>query len=90
MTRVLAPFTPLFSKRIWQNAQVLLMGAMGLDRERRYHRYNRVLGRAGLSSLEVSRVLLGLLLEVFAGEGPLVRRRFWGGSRWALCWRMAG
>jgi hypothetical protein len=28
MIRLLAPFMPLFSKRVWQNAQVLLMGAI--------------------------------------------------------------
>ena len=27
MIRVLAPFVPLFSKRVWQNAQILLTGA---------------------------------------------------------------
>ena len=27
MIRLLAPFVPLFSKHVWQNAQVLLMGA---------------------------------------------------------------
>ena len=88
MIRVLAPFAPLFSKRVWQNARILLMGAilapgrrtvsstlraMGLDQERRFHRYHRVLSRAQWSSLEVSRVLLGLLVETFVPEGdPLV------------------
>jgi hypothetical protein len=28
MIRLLAPFAPLFSKRLWQNVQVLLMGAI--------------------------------------------------------------
>jgi hypothetical protein len=46
---------------------------MGLDQERRFHRYHRVLSRASWSSLEVSRVLLGLLVEAFVPEGgPLV------------------
>src|ERR687885_853987 len=88
MIRVLAPFAPLFSKRVWQNVQVLLMGAilapgartvgsalraMGLDREKRFHRYHRVLSRASWSSLEVGRVLLGLVVEAFVPEGdPLV------------------
>ncbi len=88
MIRFLAPFAPLFSKRVWQNAQVLLMGAilapgrrtvssalraMGLDQYKRFHRYHRVLSRARWSSLEVSRVLLGLLVEAFVPEGdPLV------------------
>src|ERR671914_567302 len=87
MVQVLTPFAPLFSKRIWQHTQVLLIGAilapgartvssalraMGLDREKRFHRYHRVLSRARWSSLEASRILLGLLLEVFVGEGPLI------------------
>ena len=88
MIRVLLPFVPLFSKRVWRNAQVLLVGAilapgrrtvssalraMGLDRERRFHRYHRVLSSARWSSLEASRILLGLLLEAFVvGEGPLI------------------
>jgi hypothetical protein len=87
MVQVLAPFAPLFSKRVWQNVQLLLMGAilapgrrtvssalraLGLDHEKRFHRYHRVLSRARWSSLEASRILLGLLLEAFVGEGPLI------------------
>jgi hypothetical protein len=46
---------------------------MGLDRERRFHRYHRVLSRANWSSLGASRVLLGLLVEAFVPEGgPLL------------------
>src|SRR5215204_3713924 len=88
MVQVLAPFAPLFSKRVWQNAQLLLIGAilapgrrtvssalraMGLDQEKRFHRYHRVLSRASWSSREASRVLLGLLVEAFVPEGdPLI------------------
>jgi len=88
MVQALAPFAPLFSKRVWQHAQVLLVGAilapgrrtvcaalrtMGLDRFERFHRYHRVLSRARWSSLQASRILLGLLLEAFVvGGGPLV------------------
>jgi hypothetical protein len=74
MVQALAPFAPLFSKRIWQHAQLLLIGAilapgrrtvssalraMGLDQYKRFHRYHRVLSRARWSSLEASRILLG-------------------------------
>src|SRR3712207_237245 len=46
---------------------------MGLDQEKRFPRYHRVLSRASWSSREVSRVLLGLLVEAFVPEGdPLV------------------
>jgi hypothetical protein len=88
MVQALAPFAPLFSKRVWRHAQLLLVGAilapgrrtvsstlraMGLDQEKRFHRYHRVLSRASWSSREVSRVLLGLLVEAFVPEGgPLV------------------
>jgi DDE superfamily endonuclease len=46
--------------------------AMGLDQNKRFHRYHRVLSRASWSSREASRILLGLLVKVFAPEGPLV------------------
>src|SRR5215217_7812517 len=88
MIRVLLPLVPLFSKRVFRHAQVLLAGAilapgartvssalraMGLDQEKRFHRYHRVLSRASWSSRKVSRVLLGLLVEAFVPEGdPLV------------------
>jgi hypothetical protein len=88
MVQVLAPFAPLFSKRVWRHAQLLLveailapgrrtvssaLRAMGLNQEKRFHRYHRVLSRASWSSREVSCVLLGLLVKVFVPEGgPLV------------------
>jgi DDE superfamily endonuclease len=88
MIRALAPFAPLFSKRVWRHVQVLVAGAilapgcrtvssalhaMGLDREKRFHRYHRVLSHASWSSVEASRVLLRLLVETFVAEGdPLV------------------
>jgi hypothetical protein len=88
MIRALAPFAPLFSKSVFQHVQVLVAGAilapgrrtvssalraMGLDQEKRFHRYHRILSRASWSSREVSRILLGLLLEAFVSEGdPLV------------------
>src|ERR671912_1797765 len=87
MIRLLASFAPLFSERLWQHVQVLLAGtilapgkrtvasalrAVGLEEERRFCRYHRVLSRAVWSSREVSRVLLRLLIEAFVPEGPLV------------------
>lgn len=88
MIRVLLPFVPLFSKRVFKHAQVLLTGAilapgkrtvssalhaMGLSQEERFHRYHRVLSRARWSSRKVSGVLLGVLVEMFVAEGdPLV------------------
>jgi len=47
--------------------------AVGLDQEKRFHRYHRVLSRASWSSLKATGVLLGLLVEAFVPEGdPLV------------------
>ena len=45
---------------------------MGLDQHKRFHCYHRVLSRASWSSREASRILLGLLVEAFVGEGPLI------------------
>jgi hypothetical protein len=85
--QMLAPFAPLFSERVWRHVQVLVAGtilapgkrtvssalrAMGLEGEKRFHRYHRVLSRASWSSREASRVLLQLLAEAFVPDGPLV------------------
>src|SRR5215204_912031 len=87
MVQALAPFAPLFSRCVFRHVQVLVAGAilapgkrtvasalraMGLDQEKRFHRYHRVLSRAGWSSRKVSRVLLGLLVEAFVPEGSPV------------------
>jgi hypothetical protein len=87
MVQVLAPFVPLFSERVWQHVRLLVAGAIlapgkrtvasalravGLQEERRFCRYHRVLSRAVWSSREASHVLLGLLVEAFVPEGPLV------------------
>jgi hypothetical protein len=88
MIGILAPFAPLFSERVFEHAQVLIAGAiltpgrrtvssalraMGLDQQRTFHRYHRVLSRAKWSSMEASRILLDSLVEAFVPEGdPLV------------------
>ena len=88
MIRVFAPFAPLFSKPVFQHVHVLLMGAilapgkrtvssalkaMGLDQQKNFHRYHRVLSHAVWSSGEASRILSELLVEAFVPEGePLV------------------
>ena len=46
--------------------------AMGLESERTFHRYHRVLSRATWSSREASCVLLRLLVEAFVPDGLLV------------------
>ncbi len=87
MILLLRPFAPLFSKRVWMHAQVLLMGALltpahrtvtaalrvvGLGQSPHFQRYHRVLNRASWSPLAVGRVLLHLLIVAFVPAGPLV------------------
>jgi hypothetical protein len=87
MVQVLAPFVPLFSKRVWQHALLLLAGTilapgkrtvtaalhvMGLSQSKQFYRYHRVLNRAKWSGREVARVLLSLLVGALAPDGPLV------------------
>jgi hypothetical protein len=70
-------FVPLFSNLVWQHAQVLLVGTiltpgqrtvaaalriMGLNAERQFQTYHRVLNRAAGSSWAVSRELLKWLV----------------------------
>jgi DDE superfamily endonuclease len=87
LLNVIVSFAPLFSKRVWKHAQVLLIGAilapgkrtvtaalraMGLQEELHFYNYHRVLNRAVWSSLAASRGLLGLLVTAFAPTGVLV------------------
>lgn len=85
---VLHHFSPVFSERIWDWAQVLVAGAilaphkrtvtsvlriMGLSQQRQYQNYHRVLNRARWSGLRASRILLGLLVAAFSVAGmPLI------------------
>jgi len=84
---ILGAFARLFSKRIWEHAQILLLGAilspvertvtaalrvMGLSWEKHFQNYHRVLNRAVWSSLEASRILLGLLINTFVIRGPVL------------------
>jgi len=84
---ILQPFAPVFSERIWDWVQVLLVGAIlsprqrtvsaalrivGLGQERQFQNYHRVLNRARWSGLEASRLLLKLLVTTFvAGDAAL-------------------
>src|SRR3990172_6117940 len=84
---ILGAFARLFSKRIWEHARILLIGAilspaertvtaalrvMGLSGEKHFQNFHRVLNRAVWSSLEASHVLLGLLISTFATSGPII------------------
>jgi len=87
MLALLAPFAPLFGRRVWPSAVVLVVGTLlapgkrtvtaalrmlGLAHTRRFERYHRVLNRARWSSLAVSRVLLSLLVAACVPAGPLL------------------
>jgi hypothetical protein len=84
---ILSCFCSLLSHRVWQQAQVLVIGAilypgsrtvsailrvMGVSQERRFGKYHRVLSRAVWSSRKVSRRLLVHLLHTFAASGVMV------------------
>lgn len=77
---ILHHFMPVFSERIWDWVQVMVMGAilapkkrtvtavlqvLGLGEEKHFQNYHRVLNRATWSGLEVSKILLGLIVSVF-------------------------
>jgi hypothetical protein len=84
---MLGAFARLFSKRIWEHTKTLLLGAvlcpaertvtavlrvMGLSGEKHFQNYHRILNRAVWSSREASHILLGVLLQAFAGSGPVI------------------
>src|SRR5215813_5459444 len=87
LTRLIVKFAPLFSKRVWEHVEVLVVGAllapgkrtvtavlrvMGLSQEGQFQKYHRVLNRARWSSVAVARVLLGLVVGTFVPTGPVV------------------
>jgi hypothetical protein len=87
LTRLIVKFAPLFSKRVWEYVQVLVVGAlltpgqrtvtavlrvMGLSQERHFENYHRVLNRARWSSLATAGVLLELVVHSFAPSGVVV------------------
>jgi len=77
---MLGAFARLFSKRIWEHAMLCpgertvaaVLRVMGLSGEKHFQNYHRVLNRAVWSSLEASRILLGLLIQAFARSGPVI------------------
>lgn len=87
MIQALAPLAPLFSKRLWAHVQLLVaattlppgkrtvtsaLRAVGLEEERQFCRYHRVLNRAAWSGKEAARVLVGSLVEALVPDGPLL------------------
>jgi hypothetical protein len=75
------------TKRVWDHAQVLIVGAllapgkrtvtsilrvMGLTQEAQFQKYHRVLNRARWSRRAVARRLLSLVVNTFVPAGPIV------------------
>lgn len=85
---MLHPFEGCFSVRVWEWAKVLLIGAilapgertvaailrvMGLQNDKQFQNYHRVLNRAKWSSRELSRVLLQVLVRLLVpADAPIV------------------
>jgi len=88
MIAVLEPFAPVFRKRIWDRAKVLVVGAilvpgqrtvasvlrvMGLSQDRHFQNYHRLLSRDRWASRALSPILLRLLTDAFVPkEAPVV------------------
>jgi len=84
---VLAAFAPLFTEPSWRRAQALLCGTLlapanhtltaalrvlGLAHQPGFQNYHRLLNRARWSARQAAQVLLGLLVEAFVPEGPVI------------------
>ena len=87
MIVLLAPFAQLFADGVWLHTQVLVVGAtlapgkrtvssclrvMGLSGEAHFTNYHRVLNRAQWSTLQVGRIMLGLLVRAFVPPGAVI------------------
>lgn len=84
---ILQAFMPVFSERTFDWVQDMVVGAilapgkrtvsallsvLGMNGEKQYQRYHRVLNRAKWSSLEVAKILLGVLVSAFVASGNTV------------------
>jgi hypothetical protein len=84
---IIGPFAHVFSTRVWQHVQLLIIGAIlapgkrtitsvlrvtGKSDEAHFTNYHRVLNRAVWSSLHASRILLMLLVRLGVPNGPLI------------------
>ena len=84
---VIVTFQPLFSKRVFMHAHLLLAGAiltpakrtissvlriMVLGEEKNFHKYHRLLSTAQWSARKAAQLLLKQLLDCFLPEGDVV------------------
>jgi hypothetical protein len=87
LLNLIVVFQPLFTKPVWEQSQVLLLGALlargtrtvtaclravGLSAEKHFQNYHRVLNRARWSVWQASRILFGLLLVLVPAPGAIV------------------
>jgi hypothetical protein len=87
LAMVLGAFAPMFSKRVFEHVQLLMVGAilapgkrtvtsvlrvMGKPDDRHFQNYQRVLSRAQWPALRGGRLLLRLLWRAFVPTGPVV------------------
>lgn len=87
ITTMIGAFAPLFSKRVFEHATLWLVGAIlalgrrtvvavlrvvGKSHDGYFQNYYCLPNRARWSPIKASRVLLGLLLDAFVPEGPVV------------------
>jgi hypothetical protein len=84
---VLAAFASQFTKPTWKNLQTLFMGVvlcrgprritnilrvMGLMHERNFSKYHRILSHAKWNGLALSKILLGLLIQILPDSWPIL------------------
>ena len=89
---ILSLFAPLFSRRVWPQAQTLLVGALlapgkrtvsavlevvGLSQQPTFQPYHRVVNRCVWSPLAGSKLLLEALVAAFVPQGCLVLGLGW-------------
>lgn len=82
-SKQISAFAPLFSKKVFEHAKVLLMGcllvvgrrtvcsalrAVGLSQEKRFDKYHAVLSIAKWSCYKAARILLGMLVDHFGSH----------------------
>jgi hypothetical protein len=87
LATVIGAFAPVFSRRVFEHATLLIVGAilapgkriitsvvrvMGRSDDEQFQNYHRGLNRPRWWPLDASHRLLGLLLDAFMPEGPVV------------------
>ena len=87
LLKLIVVFSPAFTNPTWENAKILLLGALlaggkrtvtaclrvvGLGDEKHFQNYHRVLNRAKWHALLTAKILFGLLLTFVPASGEIV------------------